>query len=177
MTQHAFVTEIDQKFDDILRRMESDGISGAELMDHLASRYIEERCMVSGKPFPTFLKPAFMSPEQFAMVQRVTNIIMSCLEKVSNLFFEDPKYLPLFELAPGEEELARVRAPFPNKIQHARLDAFMLGDDLKFCEFNCDTPGGPGYSDIQLSLLMDTYPMKEIQKEYFRHSGYPGGLR
>jgi len=166
MTQHAFVNEIDRKFDDILRRMEAEGISGAELMDHLADRYIEERCMVHGKPFPTFLKPAFMSPEQFSMVQRVTNVIMSCLEKVSNLFFEDPKYLPLFELAPGEEDLARVRPPYPNKIQHARLDAFMLGDDLKFCEFNCDTPGGPGYSDIQLNLLMDTYPMKAIQKEY-----------
>ncbi|MBN1296558.1 circularly permuted type 2 ATP-grasp protein [bacterium] len=166
MMQHAFVTEIEKKFDDILRRMETEGRSGAALMNHLAERYLAERCMVSGKPFPTFLKPAFMSPEQHAMVRRVTNVIMRCLEKVSNLFYEDPRYLPLFELAPGEEELARVRAPFSNKIQHARLDAFMLGDDLKFCEFNCDTPGGPGYSDIQVNLLMDTYPLKEIQEEY-----------
>ena len=166
MTQHAFVVEIEKKFDEILRGMEAKGVSGAELMDFLGKRYVEENCMVSGKPFPTFLKPAFMSPEQHSMVKRVTEVTMSCLEKVSNLFFEDQKYLPLFELAPGEEDLARVRAPFPNKIQHARLDAFMEGDELKFCEFNCDTPGGPGYSDIQVNLLFDTYPMKEIQKEY-----------
>jgi len=166
MSQHKFVLEIEKKFDDILRNMESRDHSGAELMDHLAKRYVEEHCMVSGKPFPTFLKPAFMSPEQLVLVKNVTNTIMSCLEKVSDLFFEDPQYLPLFELAPGEEELARVRAPFPNKIQHARLDAFMSGDNLQFCEFNCDTPGGPGYSDIQLNLLMETHPMKEIQKEY-----------
>jgi glutathionylspermidine synthase len=164
--QDPFVIQIEQEFDTILRRMEARGVNGRELMDHLSQRYIEERCLASGKPFPTFLKPAFMSPGQFSMVKRVTNITMRCLEKVSDLYFEDPKYLPLFEMAPGEDELASVRAPYPNKVQHARLDAFMWGDDLKFCEFNCDTPGGPGYSDIQLSLLMETEPLKEIQKSY-----------
>ena len=166
MKQHPFVVEIEQAFDAILQQMEDRGVSGRDLMDHLTKRYIEERCLSSGKPFPTFLKPAFMSPEQFAMVKRVTDSTMKCLEKVSNLYYEDPKYLPLFEMAPGEIELASVRPPFANKVQHARLDAFMYGDDLKFCEFNCDTPGGPGYSDIQVSLLMETEPLKEIQKTY-----------
>jgi glutathionylspermidine synthase len=166
MKQDPFVLEIERAFDDILRRMEDRGVSGRKLMEQLSTRYVEERCLASGKPFPTFLKPAFMSPEQFTMVKRVTNQIMQCLEKVSDLYFEDPRYLPLFEMAPGEDELASVRAPYANKVQHARLDAFMTGNDLKFCEFNCDTPGGPGYSDIQVSLLMETEPLKDIQKTY-----------
>ncbi|MBN1880381.1 circularly permuted type 2 ATP-grasp protein [bacterium] len=166
MNKDLFVTEIENHFDDILRRMEARGVSGLGLMNSLSQRYIEERCLASGKPFPTFLKPAFMSPGQFEMVKRVTNITMKCLEKVSDLFYEDPKYLPLFEMAPGEEELARIRPPYANKVQHARLDAFMSGNDLRFCEFNCDTPGGPGYSDIQLNLLMETEPLIEIQKQY-----------
>jgi len=105
MKQDQFVTRIDKDFDAILRRMEDRGVSGQRLMETLSRRYIEERCLASGKPFPTFLKPAFMSPEQFTMVKNVTNIIMRCLEKVSDLFYEDAKYLPLFEMAPGEEEL------------------------------------------------------------------------
>ncbi len=164
--QDQFVTAIEKQFDDILKGMPAAGISGSDLMDNLTQRYIEERCLAGGKPFPTFLKPIFLSPDQMDLVRHVTNVIMSCLEKVSDLFFEGPEYLPLFEMAPGEEDLARVRSKYPNKIQHARLDAFMEGNDLQFCEFNCDTPGGPGYSDIQNNLLMETYPMKEISKSY-----------
>lgn len=164
--QDSFVTTVEKKYDDILRQLESSGVSGHEAMKHLTARYVEERCLSSGKPFPTFMKPAFLSPTQMEQVRRVTNIIMSCLEKVSNLYFEDPKYLPLFEMAPGENELADIRTKYPNKVQHARLDAFMEGDHLQFCEFNCDTPGGPGYSDIQVDLLLETPAMKELAKEY-----------
>lgn len=166
MEQDHFVLELESMFDGILRDMEARGVSGLELMETLSRRYIEERCLASGKPFPTFLKPAFMSPDQFKMVKHVTNVTMRCLEKVSDLFYEDPKYLPLFEMAPGEEELARIRPSFTNKVQHARLDAFLKGDDLRFCEFNCDTPGGAGYSDIQINLLMETEPLVELQKAY-----------
>ena len=162
----SFLAAIEKDYDAILTSMETSGISGKDIMAKLTERYIEEKCLSGGKPFPTFLKPAFLSPDQMKLVQRVTNVIMSCLEKVSNLYFEDPSYLPLFEMAPGEDRLANVRNKFPNKIQHARLDAFMDGDNLQFCEFNCDTPGGPGYSDIQVDLLLETHPMKAISKKY-----------
>ncbi len=164
--QDPFVVKIEQQFDQIIRNFQNSGVSGKALMEDLVKRYTEEKCLSGGKPFPTFLKPAFLSPSQMTMVRHVTEVIMSCLEKVSNLFFEDPSYLPIFEMAPGEADIARVRAKYPNKVQHARLDAFMTGDNLQFCEFNCDTPGGPGYSDIQVQLLLETPPMKEIMKSY-----------
>ena len=161
-----FLAAIENDYDAILKSLVKSGISGKDIMTQLTNRYIEEKCLSGGKPFPTFLKPAFIEPRQMKMIQRVTDVIMNCLEKVSNLYFEDPAYLPLFEMAPGEDRLANVRNKFPNKIQHARLDAFMTGDDLQFCEFNCDTPGGPGYSDIQVDLLLETPPMKEITQKY-----------
>ncbi len=164
--QDNFIQTIENKYDSILKRMESSGVSGRELMATLTEKYIQEKCLSGGKPFPTFLKPAFISPDQMNMIRHVTNVIMTCLEKVSDLFFADEKYLPLFEMTPEEIELARVRTKYPQKVQHARLDAFITDGNLQFCEFNCDTPGGPGYSDIQVSLLLDTPPMKEIAREY-----------
>jgi glutathionylspermidine synthase len=163
--QDPIVMQIESQYDAILKKLESSPTPGGRIMSELTRRYIEEKCLSSGKPFPTFLKPAFISPAQMQMVRHVTNVIMSCLEKVSNLFFEDASYLPLFEMAPGETELAQVRSRYPNKVQHARLDAFMEGGNLQFCEFNCDTPGGPGYSDIQVDLLLNTEPMKELSKK------------
>ncbi|MBN1552717.1 hypothetical protein JW979_14685, partial [bacterium] len=161
-----FIKHLEKTYDNILMQMEYSGISGWEVMNDLTRRYIDEKCLSGGKPFPTFLKPAFMSRQQMDMIRNVTNIVMSCLEKVSNLFYEDTQYLPLFELAPGESELASIRPRFKNKVQHARLDAFITNGKLQFCEFNCDTPGGPGYSDIQVDLLLETPPMRELTNSY-----------
>jgi len=158
--------QIERDYDELLRQTDTPESPGAAIMQHLTQRYIEEHCLSSGKPFPTFLKPVFLTPPQMQDVRRVTNIIMDALEKVSNLFFESDEYLPLFELAPGEVDLARIRPGYPRKVQHARLDAFMEGDRLQFCEFNCDTPGGPGYSDIQVDLLMETPVMQRFTKKY-----------
>lgn len=164
--QDPFVLQVEKEFDAILKNLESAPVTGKMIMNQLTQRYIEEKCLASGKPFPTFLKPAFISPAQMEMVKNVTNIIMKCLEKVSNLYFEDRQFHPYFEMAPGEDEIASVRMKYPNKVQHARLDAFMEGDSLQFCEFNCDTPGGPGYSDIQVDLILQTEPLIQLQKKY-----------
>ncbi|MBN1357110.1 circularly permuted type 2 ATP-grasp protein [bacterium] len=164
--QDIFVRQIEARYDDILRQLEDSGMSGYSLMKELTQRYVSAKCLSGGKPFPTFLKPAFISETQMADIRRITNIIMKCLEKVSNLFFEDARYRSVFELAPGETELASVRTRYPQKVQHARLDAFITDGKIQFCEFNCDTPGGPGYSDIQVDLLLNTPPMIELSKEY-----------
>ena len=89
--QDTFLDAINQRYNDILSDMDKTGLSGKTIMDDLTAKYIEAKCLSGGKPFPTFLKPAFLSATQIQTVRRVTNVIMSCLEKVSDLYFEGPE--------------------------------------------------------------------------------------
>ncbi|MBU1628426.1 hypothetical protein KKB18_13740 [bacterium] len=47
-----------------------------------------------------------------------------------------------------------------------RNDAFMDDDYFKMIEINCDSPGGPMYSDVQTVLLEESPPFKELYKLY-----------
>lgn len=158
--------DIEELYDSLLRDMENSGVSGGRLMEETRNRYIAERVMSGGKAIPTFLKPVFIPEERIRQIKNITNITMDCLEKVSNLFFESERHEHLFELGEGEKELAKIDPGYPRRIQHARLDAFINGDSIQFCEFNCDTPGGPGYSDIQTDLLLETEAMKKLGKSF-----------
>ncbi len=160
------IPDIEAEYDIILQDMEDSGVAGSMLMEEIRERYIEERVMSGGKAIPTFLKPIFFQEEQIQQIKEITNITMDCLEKVSNLFFESKQYEHFFDLENGEEELARIDPGYPRRIQHARLDAFINKDSIQFCEFNCDTPGGPGYSDIQTDLLLDTEAMRKLGRNF-----------
>jgi glutathionylspermidine synthase len=46
----------------------------------------------------------------------------------------------------------------------------MTEDSLKFLEFNCDSPGGAYFTDIQTGLLAETAPMNALMQKYsFTH--------
>lgn len=133
----------------------------------VAEEFVKTGCLISGKPIPTFLKPCLVDRAEFARIKRVTEVVMNCLEKVSALYYTEPGLRPLFELLPGEDALTDVRPGYARLIQHARLDAFLLPDgSIQFCEFNCDTPGGPGYMDYLTDILLDTPMLKKFQGEF-----------
>ncbi len=133
----------------------------------VAEEFVRTGCLISGKPIPTFLKPCLIDRHQFEKIKRVTEVVMNCLEKVSSLYYTEPALRPLFELLPGEDKLTDVKPGYKRLIQHARLDAFLIGrDDIQFCEFNCDTPGGPGYMDYLTDIIAETTPMKRFRAEF-----------
>ena len=51
-------------------------------------------------------------------------------------------------VSPSEDSLIRIDPGFPRPMRICRLDAFLTGYDVKFLEFNADSPAGIGYTDI-----------------------------
>ena len=51
-------------------------------------------------------------------------------------------------LPAAEDALIRLDPGFPRPLRICRLDAFLQGYDVKFLEFNADSPAGIGYTDV-----------------------------
>ncbi len=123
---------------------------------------------MKGKPFPTFLKPYFVDRNDRSLFKVSTENIMHAIEKVSNAFFTDPKFKHLLELGDKVEEFAKIDPVYPNRQIVSRLDAFFLPEskDIKFLEFNCDSPSGMGWHDAMVDMFSNLSTIKHLQGKY-----------
>ena len=72
------------------------------------------------------------------------------------------------ELAlPGfEDSLVRVGPGYPCPLRICRLDAFLAGDQVKFLEFNADSPAGIGYTDVLHEGLRQAISLPGVDREF-----------
>jgi glutathionylspermidine synthase len=109
---------------------------------------IRRQCTFSGEPMPTLLKPNFISPKQNRILQHTVEKISSALNKLIKLYLEDEKVRSFMRFSAVEEELFRIEPHYNFALVISRLDAFMNDYDIKFLEFNCDSPAGTAFSDV-----------------------------
>lgn len=157
--------KLNSDYDQLLKTSARPGAK--EQMGILNTQMLAKKFTLKDKPFPTFLKPFFVDKEMQKQFQKVTNLIMSSIEKVADLFYKNAEYAHLLELAPLEYELAKIDPHYPRRQIVARLDAFLMKDgSMQFLEFNCDSPSGMGWHD-QLVKLFSALPIiKTIESKY-----------
>jgi len=73
----------------------------------------------------------------------------------------------LFELTDNEIQLVEIGGSKFRHIYFSRMDSIVPDDDdFKFLEFNCDSPGGAFYSDIQWAALNNLEVFKKMQSHH-----------
>jgi hypothetical protein len=118
---------------------------------------LDKKFLMKGKAFPTFMKPYFIEADLMKWLGHTTQVIMNAVEKVGDLFFSSPEYENYFEMKAIDLELAKINPRYPRRVINGRLDAFLqetkAGPNLKFLEFNCDSPCGMGWHDQLISMI------------------------
>ena len=178
MSDRKIITQINQEFREILGKMDTPTAPAKDILDNANRQFHERRCVINvgkgddvvRKPFPVFIMPYFMTRREMNEVERVSNHIMNVLEKVTELYFVDPKFRPMFNLTDKETELVDVETGTKRRVWITRNDAFVEGDKVKFIEFNTDSPGGPMYSDVQTEIIEQNPVMDELRKKYYMSS-------
>jgi hypothetical protein len=97
---------------------------------------------------PFVLMPHFISPGQVRVLQRAVHTLMPVLDRFCAAYPEDGALRDELALPAVEDELARIDAGFPQPVRICRLDAFLHRYDIKFLEFNSDSPAGVGWCDV-----------------------------
>jgi hypothetical protein len=115
----------------------------------LCTFLLEQNCTFRGKPMPTLLKPNFISPGQQGLLVRSVELMGRILTRFIALYLSDAGVRKIMDFSEREEELFRIDPGYKNPLVISRLDAFLNGNNLRFLEFNCDSPAGIAYADIQ----------------------------
>src|SRR4051794_38264873 len=112
-------------------------------------RWLGEHDVVfDGEPIPFVLMPHFVSPGQLRRVRPAVNPLCAVLDRFCDAYPEDAQLRDELALPAEEDELVRIDPGYPRPMRICRLDAFLWGYEIRFLEFNADSPAGIGYTDV-----------------------------
>jgi len=120
----------------------------------------------AGKTIPFVLMPHFISPGQVRQVKHAVGALSRVLDRFCDAYPQDAALREELALSPMEDSLIRIDPGFPRPMRICRLDAFMTGYDVKFLEFNADSPAGTGYTDILHAGLSSTIDLPRVRQEF-----------
>lgn len=135
---------------------------------------IRHKCTFKEEVMPTLMKPNFISRRQSALLKRSVESMSHALTKVIGLYLSDDRVRGIMGFSERERELFSIDPGYQNPLAISRLDAFLNDYSIKFLEFNCDSPAGIAYSDIQedgfrkllaMYPFMDTYDVEYMPRQ------------
>jgi hypothetical protein len=132
---------------DYMVRLANDPAWAAQELAAINEFCASHGALYAGKPVPVPIKPHFISVQQRKLLEQSVARIHSALEKFILFWLDDEDLQRDWGVSDDEMALYRVDPGYKNAIQIARFDAFLHDTDVKFLEFNCDSPGGTGYAD------------------------------
>ena len=159
-----------------LMELSEDPASTARYFEELNRYLSDEGCTFFDKPLPTLLKPQFLTLEQVNRLEHVLKSISSPLGKLIDLYLQDEDLRTMMQFSDIENDFFTIDPGYKVPLVISRLDAFMSGYDIKFLEFNCDSPAGSSYADVIESafraLLEKMSVLKRWQIDYVNRQAH-----
>ena len=119
-----------------------------------------------GHTIPFVLMPHFVSPRQVQRVRRAVECLCNVLDRFCSAYPEDERLQAELALAPVEDALVRIDPGYERPLRICRLDAFLSGYEVKFLEFNADSPAGIGYTDVLYEGLRGSLELPSVEAEF-----------
>jgi hypothetical protein len=125
--------------------------SQAQLDDQLRLRGL----FFGDRPLCTVLRPRFLTPAQYAFLQRRIAILLPAFDTLHRAAMEQPSFRAQFGLYDWEESLLESDPGFSEPSPVSRLDAFFVPErgGLRFTEYNAETPAAAAYNDVLAELF------------------------
>ncbi|MGE0439263.1 MAG: hypothetical protein AB7S39_02150 [Gemmatimonadales bacterium] len=138
------------------------GESGEWLHSELAKRGL----MFGERPLCTVLRPRFLSHQQYDTMRRTIRVLLKAFDAALSAALADPKVMDQFHLEDWERTLV-LEDPGYEASPLSRLDAFFSDDgELRFTEYNAETPAGSGYNDALTELFLALPAMRDFRRRY-----------
>src|SRR3954462_7334000 len=100
------------------------------------------RLIFGGRRLSPYLRPHFVTEDDFARVVRICETVWSAIEKVKDAAVADESLLDELGLTPIERELAKIDPGYRFVSPTARLDSFLTDQAYSFVELNGESPAG-----------------------------------
>jgi Glutathionylspermidine synthase preATP-grasp len=145
----------------------------SKLGDHCArmesevEQWLVDHGFVYGeRTIPFVIMPHFISPGQLRLLSRAVASISPVLDRFCDAYPHDPRLREELQLPPHEDALMRIDPGFPQPIRVSRLDAFLHDYDVKFLEFNTDSPAGMAWTDMLFQALREKVELPRVSEVF-----------
>jgi glutathionylspermidine synthase len=142
------------------------GDSCAGIEQRIEAWLTEHDVVFAGETIPFVLMPHFISPGQLREVRHAVSRLSRVLDRFCDAYPQDAALRDELALSAEEDSLIRIDPGYPRAMRICRLDSFLTGYDLKFLEFNADSPAGIGYTDILYQGLTTAIDLPRVRQEF-----------
>ena len=128
----------------------------------------ESRGLMFGtRPVCNVLRPRFLTQPDYRFIRDRVEALLPAFQKTYERALIDDKFRKQYRLHDWEEQLLEIEPGFRCPSPTSRFDSFFIShDELKFTEFNTETPAGAGYSDALTELFYGLPIFQEFQRQY-----------
>lgn len=137
--------------------------SSLEFLDRGLER---AKLIFGGRRLSPYLRPHFVTEEDFTQVVRVCETIWSAIEKVKDAAVADESLLDELGLTLIERELVKIDPGYRAVSPTARLDSFLTDETYSFVELNGESPAGIAYADAAFAIFKELPVMKRFAETY-----------
>ena len=138
----------------------------AELRTEIERWLAEHDVVFGGHTIPFVLMPHFISPGQLRRIRLAVGTLSQVLDRFCDAYPRDERLRAELDLPAAEDALVRLDPGFSHPLRICRLDAFLQGYEVKFLEFNADSPAGIGYTDVLHEGLSRAIQLPRVQAEF-----------
>lgn len=131
------------------------------------------RLIFGGRPLSPYLRPHFITAEDWAQVKATCETIWSALQKVKDAAVSDDSMLDELGVPDIERELVKIDPGYDQVSPTSRLDSFLTEDAYSFVELNGESPAGIAYAD-SASEIFKTLPVMKRFMERYEVTGFEG---
>lgn len=124
------------------------------------------KLIFGGRRLSPYLRPHFVTQEDFKQVVHVCETVWSAIEKVKDAAVADESLLDELGLTPIERELVKIDPGYRAVSPTARLDSFLTDDAYSFVELNGESPAGIAYADAAFGIFAELPVMKRFAETY-----------
>lgn len=118
------------------------------------------------RPVCSVLRPRFLTIRHYEALRSAVRAILPAFRVMYDLAREDCRFRSQFHLSGDEDSLFCDTAegdPSPT----ARLDSFFVSEsELKFTEYNAETPAGAGYNDALTEIFLGLPAMRHFARKF-----------
>src|SRR5213593_4758037 len=124
------------------------------------------KLMFGGRRLSPYLRPHFVTEDDFAHVVSVCETVWSAIEKVKDAAVADSLLLGELGLSQTERELVQIDPGYRAVSPTARLDSFLTDEAYSFVELNGESPAGIAYADAAFEIFESLPVMQKFAETY-----------
>lgn len=138
----------------------------AKSFDVLQKGLEDNRLIFGGRPLSPYLRPHFITANDWERVTRTCETIWGALQKVKDAAVDDDELLNELGITEIEKDLVKIDPGYSQVSPTARLDSFLTDDAYSFVELNGESPAGIAFADSAAEIFASLPVMQKFSERY-----------